>query len=97
MHMKVSFTFITTFLVTHSFPRNLSPATHQVGAHVCLQLDLLREGQLLVFHGFYHPLMGLLVPPPLEPVGQEGLHDLVQDLRRYQQRGQTLKGNKRGY
>lgn len=66
--------------------------SYQVGAHVGLQPDLLSQRQLCLSHGFslldltHH----LLVASPLEPVGQEGLHDLIQDLTGDQQCGQTL-------
>lgn len=35
----------------------------------------------------------LLIASPLQPVGQEGLHELIQDLTGDQQGGQTLRAN----
>ena len=67
--------------------------THQVRAHVRLQPDLVGQGHLC--RPGAGPLAGpahhLLVAPPLEPVGQEGLHHLVQDLAGDEQRCQTLQ------
>lgn len=64
---------------------------YQICVHVCLQLNLFQQGELLVTHQLSHSLMNLLVPPPLQPVGQEGLHHLIEDLRGDKQGGQTLK------
>lgn len=66
--------------------------THQVCAHVHLQPDLVDQGHLLLPKGdsLAGPAHHLLVAPPLEPVWQESLHHLVEDLAGDQQRGQTL-------
>lgn len=67
--------------------------THQVGAHVGLQANLLAQRELLVQQGL--SLLDfadhLLVSASLEPVWKKRLHDLVQDLAGDQQRGQTLE------
>lgn len=71
------------------------PRPYQIGAHVRLQLDLLWERQLLVGQEPPEAAVGLLVAPPLQPVGQEGLHDLVEDLGGDEQRGQALEHTRR--
>lgn len=63
---------------------------HQVGAHVRLHHDLLLEGELGVQGGLALLPLDPLVAAFLEPEGEEGLQELVQDLGRYQQRGETL-------
>lgn len=63
--------------------------TYQVCAHVGLQSDLLSQGKLYVLQS--SSLLDfadhLLVASPLEPVRQEGLHELIQDLTGNQQGG----------
>lgn len=73
-----------------------TPCTHQVCAHVGLQSDLLSQGKLFCLQG--SSLLDfadhLLVASPLEPVRQESLHELIQDLTGNQQGGQTLDTDK---
>lgn len=66
--------------------------TYQVRAHVGLQPDLLGQRKLFVLlsSSLLDFADHLLVASPLEPVGQEGLHELIQDLTGDQQGGQTL-------
>lgn len=70
--------------------------TYQVRAHVGLQPDLIGQRKLLVLQSSSLPdfVDHLLVASPLEPVGQEGLHELIQDLTGDQQGGQTLDTDK---
>lgn len=72
--------------------REAWPCSHQIGAHVGLQADLLGQGKLLAFQTspLLHLAEHLLVASPLQPVRQEGLHELIQDLTGDQQGGQTL-------
>lgn len=66
--------------------------SYQVSTHVGLQPDLLSQGKLLVLQCslLLDFADHLLVASPLEPVGQEGFHELIQDLTGNQQGGQTL-------
>lgn len=66
--------------------------TYQVRAHFGFQPDLLSQRKLFVLQSssLAHFVDHLLVASPLEPVGQEGLHELIQDLTGDQQGSQTL-------
>lgn len=57
-----------------------------------LEADLLGQRKLLVLQSFnlLDLVDHLLIASPLEPVRQEGFHELIQDLTGDQQGGQTL-------
>lgn len=67
--------------------------TDQVCAHVGLEPDLLYQRKLflLVQSSLLDFANHLFVASPLQPVGQEGLHELIQDLTGDQQGRQTLE------
>lgn len=67
--------------------------TDQVRAHVGLQPDLLYQRKLflLIQSSLLDFANHLFVASPLQPVGQEGLHELIQDLTGDQQGRQTLE------
>lgn len=67
--------------------------TDQVRAHVGLEPDLLYQRKLflLVHSSLLDFTNHLFVPSPLQPVRQEGLHELIQDLTGDQQGRQTLE------
>ena len=71
--------------------------TNQICTHVGLQPDLLGQRKLFVFHSssLLDFANHFLVASSLEPVGQKGLHELIQDLTGDQQGGQTLDIEKR--
>lgn len=73
-------------------PCKKTTCTYQVRAHVSLEADLLSQRKLLVLQSSYvlDFVDHLLVASPLEPVRQEGFHELIQDLTGDQQGGQTL-------
>lgn len=71
---------------------------YQVCAHISLQSNLLCQRKRFILNksSLLNFANHLFVASPLEPVGQEGLHDLIQNLTGDQQGGQALKGWERG-
>lgn len=67
--------------------------TDQVRAHVGLEPDLVCQRKLFVLESssLLDFTNHLFVASPLQPVGEEGLHELIQDLTGDQQGRQTLE------